>query len=103
MFLSEPCCRIGFVYTGSPPVNDGFFLHGPHTEIRVAPGRFELPSQDPESRMIDRYTTGLKRNDMTTAIVDKFNQRLQPDKQTDMQSTAIQVITAFRHFEYTPN
>ena len=25
----------------------------------VAPGRFELPSQDPESRMIDRYTTGL--------------------------------------------
>jgi hypothetical protein len=40
---------------------------------------------------------------MTTAIVDKFNQRLQPDKQTDMQSTAIQVITAFRHFEYTPN
>jgi hypothetical protein len=26
----------------------------------VAPGRFELPSQDPESRMIDRYTTGLR-------------------------------------------
>ena len=25
----------------------------------VAPGRFELPSQDPESRMIDRYTRGL--------------------------------------------
>ena len=28
-------------------------------EDEVAPGRFELPSQDPESRMIDRYTTGL--------------------------------------------
>ncbi len=39
----------------------------------VAPGRFELPSQDPESRMIDRYTTGLKGEDMTTEIVDKFN------------------------------
>jgi hypothetical protein len=25
----------------------------------VAPARFELTSQDPESRMIDRYTTGL--------------------------------------------
>jgi hypothetical protein len=26
---------------------------------RVAPGRFELPSQAPKARMIDRYTTGL--------------------------------------------
>ena len=25
----------------------------------IAPGRFELPSSDPKSEMIDRYTTGL--------------------------------------------
>ncbi len=29
----------------------------PHTS--AAPGRFELPSRDPESRMLDHYTTGL--------------------------------------------
>jgi hypothetical protein len=29
------------------------------THVVVARGRFELPSADPESAMIDRYTTGL--------------------------------------------
>ncbi len=42
----------------------------------VAPGRFELPSQDPESRMIDRYTTGLIRCRTTIEMVDKTNPRL---------------------------
>ena len=27
--------------------------------IRIAPGRFELPSRVPKTRMLDRYTTGL--------------------------------------------
>ena len=30
----------------------------------IAPGGFEPPSQDPESRMLDHYTTGLWRTDM---------------------------------------
>ncbi len=27
--------------------------------MRIAPGRFELPSQVPKTRMLGRYTTGL--------------------------------------------
>src|SRR5207249_1423688 len=33
--------------------------------MRIAPGRFELPSRVPKTRMLDHYTTGLRRTDFS--------------------------------------
>ena len=35
------------------------FVRESRKVFEIVPGRFELPSSDPKSKMIDRYTTGL--------------------------------------------
>src|SRR5438309_7711212 len=36
--------------------------------MRIAPGRFELPSRVPKTRMLDHYTTGLRCTDFSRCI-----------------------------------
>ena len=66
--MGQPTFRPGHRSLGIDDPNNIFKKYNNYKQLKtrptldgdvVAPSRFELESQDPESRMIDRYTTGL--------------------------------------------